>query len=509
MMFRVEAQPRPTNAYKKERSKPPPRARATTPLLLSFLVSVKNSKPSSPSSSSGGGSSQQRPQGGMGGEKRKARDRQRRSRTSSEPSITDPQLEVPDQMGNPEIVGGGDSDRADGDPPMQDVNPTGNVGDDLDEGIQGRSAYLVACHFDWASNPNPYAVYKVSVATASPSRMKRRRKRLHRITRLATVAGGKTFTSVRSVQRSWIIGVGGDAGDAVIFDTKTEEVIHGPSLNSAKWCPAMTAVGDKVYALSKTPSWVADPDFPPWFEVLDLSNAKVVTVADRSHLEGCSWSQLPHPPCFPWKIRPIGYTVPLIVILRSYVVIDRYILVSFNHPWGTYAFDTSSVDPYEWHKVGDERLPFIGNATPHGSLFLGLSKDDGPINAYRINVTASVKDQAPNLSITVLPVKYMGHELVAGPCFFSLEDGCFCSFSFSLDSRSITLDPNDLKLFPKVAHITITTYQTENPSSLGVSEETLLPLKPEVLVCSQWEQAFKISCSSHGFSPSAYTLLSI
>ncbi|PUZ45103.1 hypothetical protein GQ55_8G193700 [Panicum hallii var. hallii] len=368
------------------------------------------------------------------------------------------------------------------------------------------ASYLVACHWDWSEYSKPYAVYKVDVATSHPPRAKW--KRLHRVGRLPTVAGGKAFASVRSAHRAWIVGVGGDPGGTVIFDTKTRKVIHGPVLNSAKWCPVLTAVGDKVHALSKTPCWIRDPDFPPWFEVLDLSNAKVVTAGDRSHLEGCSWIELPHPPCYPWKLRPIGYTRLPIVIVRSYVVVDTYILVSFNQPWGTYAFDTNSGDPYKWHKVDDKRLPFYGHATPHGSLFLGLSKDNGPINAYHIDVTNSDKDHAPNLSITVLPVKYMEHEVDAGPCFFSLADGRFCSFSFSLDSRSMTLHPEKLELFPKEAHVNLRTYETENPS-LEVPEETLLAVKQEVAVCNQWEQAFKISCSSHGFSQFAFTLLPI
>lgn len=441
----------------------------------------------------------------MGRGKRKTGDLHGRVKPSKELE----ESEDPDQiqMVVLEVVGGGDSDedRADGDPLMQEtehLNPTGIVGDELDEG-QGRSAYLVACHWDWSEYSKPYAVYKVDVATSYPSRVKR--KRLHRVTRLATVAGGKTFTSVRSMHRVWIIGVGGDPGDTVIFDTKTKKVIHGPTLNSKKWCPVLTTVGDKVYALSKTPSWLSDPDFPPWFEVLDLSKAKVVTVDGCSHLEGCSWIELPHPPCFPWKLTPLDYMMLPVVVVKSYVLVDTYILVSFNQLWGTYAFDTNSVD---WHKVDNQLLPFIGRATPHGSLFLGLSKHNGPINAYRINVTTPDKDHAPNLSITVLPVKYMDNEVDAGPCFFSLEDGCFCSFSFSLDSCSITLHPKKRELFPKEAHLNLRTYQTENPSSLEVQEETLLAVNPEVAVCSQWEQAFKI-CSSHGFCPSAFALLSV
>uniref|UniRef100_A0A0E0MCC8 Uncharacterized protein n=1 Tax=Oryza punctata TaxID=4537 RepID=A0A0E0MCC8_ORYPU len=438
----------------------------------------------------------------MGSEKRKTRDRHgargKASYDKLKPSITElEEREDADQFQSGHLgIVGGDSDET-----TEDITQTGIAGD---QG-RGRSAYLVACHWDWSRYSKPYAVYNVGVtSTSSPPQPKR--KRLRRITRLPTAAGGKSFTSVRSIHRAWIVCVGGDPGDTIIFDTRTEKVIHGPVLNSAKWCPALMAVGDKVYAMSKSPSWIADPDFPPWFEVLDLSQSKVVTVADRSyHLEGCSWTKLPHPPCFPWKLRPVQYALLPVVILRSYVVVDTYLLVSFNQPLGTYAFDTNSL---KWHKVDDKRLPFTGCATPHGSVFLGLSKDNGPISAYRINVTTSDKDHDPCLSITVLQVKYMEYEVDAGSCFFSLENGLFCSLSFSLDSSSVIRTKN-LEFFPTKAHVDLRTYQTENTSPLEAPEETLLAVKPEVTVCSQWEQAFKISCSSHGFSPFAFTVLSI
>ncbi|EAY82216.1 hypothetical protein OsI_37419 [Oryza sativa Indica Group] len=459
----------------------------------------------------------------MGSEKRKTRDRHgargKASYDKPKPSITDPELEETEdadqfESGHLGIIGGdSDKDQADCDQPMQeateDLNQPGIVGDELDEG-RGRSVYLVACHWDWSRYSKPYSVYNVGVtatATATSSPPQAKRKRLRRITRLPTAAGGKSFTSVRSIHRAWIVGVGGDPGETVIFDTRTEKVVHGPALNSAKWCPALMAVGDKVYAMSKSPSWIADPDFPPWFELLDLSQSKVVaaTAGRGYHLEGCSWIKLPHPPCFPWKLRPVDYTLLPVVIVMSYVVVDAYILVSFNQPWGTYAFDTNSI---KWHKVDDKRLPFTGCAAPHGSVFLGLSKDNGPINAYRINVTTSDKEYDPCLSIVVLPVKYMEHEVDAGSCFFSLEDGLFCSLRFSLDSSSVIRSKN-LEVFPTKAHVDLRTYQTENTSPLEAPEETLLAVKPEVRVCSQWEQAFKISCSSHGFSPFAFALLSI
>ena len=126
--------------------------------------------------------------------------------------------------------------------------------------------------------------------------------------------------------------------------------------------------------MSKFPSWVSDRDFPPWFEVLDLSKAKIVNVAGKLHLEDCSWTPLPHPPCMPWELSPTEYTILTIVILMSCVVVGPYILVSFNVPWGTYAFETNAQEPYKWHKVDKDNLPFNGCATPLGSIFLASSR---------------------------------------------------------------------------------------------------------------------------------------
>ncbi|KAL6609515.1 hypothetical protein ACP70R_039484 [Stipagrostis hirtigluma subsp. patula] len=199
---------------------------------------------------------------------------------------SDQHMEDKDQMGM--ASGESDEGRANGDQHTEGHDEMGIAGGDLYDGRKS-SAYLVACHWDWAVSSKPYCVYKmVDVApmdSSSPSPASR--KRLKRLGRVKTIdGGGKMFIAVRSRRRSWIVGVGGDNGDTVVFDTETENVIEGPNLNSAKWCPVLTTVGDKVYAMSRNPSWTTDPDFPPWFEVLDLSDATVVTSADSSHLEG-------------------------------------------------------------------------------------------------------------------------------------------------------------------------------------------------------------------------------
>uniref|UniRef100_A0A0A9CSY8 Uncharacterized protein n=1 Tax=Arundo donax TaxID=35708 RepID=A0A0A9CSY8_ARUDO len=429
--------------------------------------------------------------------------KRRRRRNRHRPSIADLELEERKDIDQNHI----------GDLPMKEtkgLNDKAIVGGDSDEGRDPSSAYLVACHWDWSSSSKPYSVYKmVDLApsdASSPSSSGQKRLKLLR--RLETKPDGKMFTSVRSRHRAWIVGVGGTQGDTVIFDTKKNKVIHGPNLNSAKWRPVLMAVGDKVYAMSRSPSWVLEPDFPPWFEVLDLSQAKVVTAAGRSYLEGCSWIDLLNPPCIPWALTPTDYTMLPTVILVSYVVVANYILVSFNKQWGTYALDTRANEP-EWHKVDDRRLPFFGCATQHGSIFLGLSQKDGPISAYRIHIAPSDKGNALRLSIAVLPVKYMEHEVHAGPCFSSLDNKCFCSLSLSLDSHSFTLNPDSRELFPRKVHVNLTTYQIEDPSLVVNPEEALLDVKPDIAVSSQSEQALKIASSKHGFSPFAFAFLSI
>uniref|UniRef100_A0ACD5UKC4 Uncharacterized protein n=1 Tax=Avena sativa TaxID=4498 RepID=A0ACD5UKC4_AVESA len=196
-----------------------------------------------------------------------------------------------------------------------------------------------------------------------------------------------------------------------------------------------------------------------------------------------------------------------IVIVMSYAVVGPYILVSFNQNWGTHAFDTNSL---KWHKVDDERLPFFGCAALQcSSIFLGLSKKDGPVNAYHICVANSGKDHALKLSIIVLPLRYMGHEVDAGPCFSSLDNGRFCSLSYLVDSSTMTPHHEYNELYPRKVRVNLRTYQIENLSLLEDPAEMLLDGKPEIIISSQWRQSFKILSPSQGFSASSFTFLSV
>ncbi|GJN13862.1 hypothetical protein PR202_gb00613 [Eleusine coracana subsp. coracana] len=377
--------------------------------------------------------------------------------------------------------------------------------------IRDRSAYLVACHWDWSMTSRRYSVYKMVDLAASSSA---RGQRLKRLGCFKADAAGKVFTSVSSRNRAWIVGVGGDHGETVIFDTSSSsnnnKVIQGPNLNSAKRYPILMTIGDKVYAMSKTPSWISDPDFPPWFEVLDLSKAKVVTIAGKLHLEDCSWTPLPHPPCMPWELSLTGFTRLPIVILMSYVVVGTYILVSFNEPWGTYAFDTNA---QEWHKVDEDNLPFTGRATPLiGSVFLAEPrKKVRLINAYRIHVTTS--DDGDNnplikLSIAVLPVKYMGREVRVGPAFSSMDNESFCSLNLSVDTNNLTYRHDTGAVFPRTVHANLTRYQIEDPSSLLENrEEDMLAVNPEVAIYSEQEHILNITSKTHVFFPCGFCLV--
>jgi hypothetical protein len=103
-------------------------------------------------------------------------------------------------------------------------------------------------------------------------------------------AAGKT----RVAKSRWIVGVVGDPGGITIYDTNMDRMIRGPELVAAKRCPVVAAVGYRVYALCSRPSFVEDPDFVPWFEVLDLKDALITEAADGS-LDQPGWVLLEAP----------------------------------------------------------------------------------------------------------------------------------------------------------------------------------------------------------------------
>ncbi|CAN6243017.1 unnamed protein product [Urochloa humidicola] len=388
--------------------------------------------------------------------------------------------------------------------------------EDPNQGRRGRSVYLAVCRRDWSASEPYYPLYKVDVASSdsdSGESSPRRGGGKTRLAKLRTDVGGKTFAPLQS---RWIVGVGGNPGGTIIYDTNKDRVIRGPKLMAAKQRPVVAAIGYRVYALSRRPNYIQEPDFVPWFEVLDLKDAVITETADGSlSLDGCSWKPLPSSLCFPDKLTPTGYISPPFISVRSYVVVGHYILISLNPPTnGTYAFDT---EEHEWHKVNKEHLPFVGSATPHGysgCIFLGLSRENGPVSAYRICVSASSspssvssdaelshKGGALKLSVNVLLIKNKGHEEVdamSGHYLTSLDREHFCTLTFELDNRkrSKIYDDTIRKLVPGKLFAKLITYQIENPEIL---EEALNEEMPGVAISSQLDQRFKIS-SDFGFS---------
>lgn len=230
------------------------------------------------------------------------------------------------------------------------------------------------------------------------------------------------------------------------------------------------------------------------------------SINKRPRLKGCSWSNLPIPPCIPWKLKPRSYTNLPITILMSYVLVAPYILVSYNQPWGTYAFDTNSD---KWQKVHDNPLPFLGCASRHGPIFLASSKKDGTIHAYCIHVTTAAEGHDLELSITTLPVEYEEDKVEAGPCCFSsLDNEHFCVLSFDLSSRGVMLHSGSNEPYPTKGYLSLRTYQIKHPL-LETPEEMQLDMKSVVAISSKLEHRFKIRDVRHGITPLASTLLSI
>lgn len=389
--------------------------------------------------------------------------------------------------------------------------------------ISSRSVYFAVCHRDVfdSQTGSGCPLYKVDVALSNSdsedsedSLEPSDRVKPRRIATLDTDIIGKTFISMES--SGWIIGIGGNYGSTIIFDTKDNKVIHGPKLICSKWCPVVAAVGKKIYALSSEPDFLEEPDFVPWFEVLDLSKATITETEDKvSILDACSWEALPYPLCFPSKLNPTEYQCPPFILVRSYVVVEPYILISLNGSTNcVYAFDTNTG---KWHMIDDEYLPFFGAATQlgHGSsIFLASSWENGLINAYDIHVSSasslknisSVADKggALKLSITVFSIrnKKYGEDGCAKKAgiITSLGKKHFCELiSFEGSGRYLVYDTETKESYPGKLHLQLCTYQTESRALQGETSE--------IVVSGQQELKSRVR-SSRGFSsaPIAFAL---
>ncbi|KAM0848166.1 hypothetical protein ACQ4PT_054557 [Festuca glaucescens] len=370
-----------------------------------------------------------------------------------------------------------------------------------------RSIYVVVNI--WDTRP-VYSIYKMDCPYHSCSPASKRQ-RLHPLATLE-IEGGRTFVSVQTRRRKWIIAVG--SCHSIVFDAETEDVIHGPKLINGKDSLVLVAVEDKIYALSSCPKVKGKLDFEPWFEVLDLSRATVV----NGRLEDCAWEELPSPPCFPCQLDAQEFFRSPVVIVQSYVVAGSYILLSVrSDKHATYAFDTVSA---EWRKVhGSKSLPFIGCPTPqqHGvaGLYLAESSQDNHrcsalvrldnpvISAYSIKLTSCEKEDDIKLSITEFPIKSSRTcNAVTALHYSSLDKGIFCSLDWKSRKRIIRSWGDDILLdefhWSKKATITLKTYQMEDNSLLQEDE----PVK--IAISEQPEQAFKIRTKSGGFISLAF-----
>ncbi|XP_044350660.1 uncharacterized protein [Triticum aestivum] len=226
------------------------------------------------------------------------------------------------------------------------------------------------------------SLYKVDYPYPCSPRARARARRLRPIATMDATAGityVPLHTRSRSRSRSsrWIVAI--SARRTTVFDADAKVFISGPDLLSEKESPALVYVDveDKIYALSTFPQIKGERDLEPWFEVLDLSSARVVD----GRLQGCSWEELPSPPCFPSpsRLAPHELRYPPMVTVHSYVLVGSYLLMSLKSATrhATHAFHTVSS---KWQTVDDGKsLPFVGLATVHDAaagVYLGESSAD-------------------------------------------------------------------------------------------------------------------------------------
>ena len=186
------------------------------------------------------------------------------------------------------------------------------------------------------------------------------------------------------------------------------------------------------------------PNGPPWFEVLDLSDAACVD----GRLTNCSWRTLTPPPLFPVldeEELDLLDEAPWSAILESYAVVGHHILLSSaagGPCTGTVAFDSSAE---EWHFVDREKnLPFVGEAVPYGRHFLGrLSKESKDLAAYDISVAKTGTERT--LSIVEVPLTLIEDDSpVTYAQFFScLGNGILCATGCGTKSTSCRVEKED------------------------------------------------------------------
>lgn len=311
-----------------------------------------------------------------------------------------------------------------------------------------------------------------------------------------------SFVPVRSRRHApWIVGVGGNTGirdygpETIVFDTNACKVVSGPKLLSTKLCPILVPMGERIYALAGMPCVTGDINFVPWFEVLDLSMARVIDNASGCCLLDCEWKPLPRPPFFPWDLTPTVYIFPPVVTVKSHVAVGSYILLSItgHGQKGTHMFDTET---QQWAKLDDKDLPFIGRAIPlQGTLlFLGSSNTSDEITAYKIDVSVSSSVASPStitaghmyflsiVEIQMLTYLEDEEEIVTGCKLISFDypagNPGFCSLNWVNNDPHISFD------FPQHVGelVTIRAY-----SNVDYLESTRA-----LVISNQWKQVYSI-----------------
>ncbi|CAL5024109.1 unnamed protein product [Urochloa decumbens] len=252
----------------------------------------------------------------------------------------------------------------------------------------------------WAEQPS-YSVFMVDAAAAAAAEG-------NELPSARTLGGGlpgaehgMSFVTAHSQHGTWIVGVGGLGGSAIIYDPSTPgATLRAPELYP-KQEPIPISHGGKGYAISRRPRGHLNLnlDFPPWFESLSFRKGVPCIYHD-----GCpSWKWLPPPPCFPCFLDPWEYRHPPDISISSYAAVDSHILISLQQEeTGTCAFH---VVKKTWEKVCDKNLPFVGQAVPlGGSLFAACRVT--PNNA---SAAASVFHMSIKASTPVVPAAGQAH----------------------------------------------------------------------------------------------------
>ncbi|TVU27142.1 hypothetical protein EJB05_29725 [Eragrostis curvula] len=287
------------------------------------------------------------------------------------------------------------------------------------------------------------------------------------LVRLAGSEDGMSFVAAHSRHGSWIVGVGGPRGGAIIYDPSTEETLRAPGLSYPKLEPILISHRGKVYALSRRPRVRCDweSDFVPWFESLNFN--KVVPCV---HHKGCPpWKSLPSPPFFPLLLRPSQFRNPPNISVSSYAAVGSYILLSLEQKACTYAFH---VEKKTWEKVFENNMPFVGQAVPLGDNLFACREvlSDGAASVVLMSISISSTPEILG-ELTTRSLSIQKFPLASGedpwPLVYPLGKGSFCSINWVASSPQ-----GDEAGSLKDPQIMLTTFQIDNMEDILTACQT-------------------------------------